>query len=112
MSEINFHITEESMNQMTWEEFEAFERVQEGDVKLFRLRPVLARFMTNGNGTYLEHKKAEKILGSLPMNKIQETIELFMDVVRERAVPKANGNSSKQPSEQSSAVSEFPPGSE
>ena len=35
-------------NKLYREEYETFERAQEGDVKLYRLRPILARFMLNG----------------------------------------------------------------
>lgn len=96
--EITFLINEQSVNNMTWEEYETFERAQEGDVKLYRLRPILARFMLNGNGL-MEHKKAMDILAKLPLGKIKETVNLFMDTLKGSALPKANGTQSNSPLE-------------
>jgi len=103
--EIHFLINEKSINNMTWEEFETFEQAQEGDMKLYRLRPILARFMTNGNDLPMVHKDAMKILGTLPVSKIKETIELFMGTLKNGTIPKANGSESKSQSEQTSADS-------
>lgn len=97
--EIKFLINEQSINNMTWEEFETFERAQEGDMKLYRLRPVLARFMQNGNNDFMEHNKAMKVLAELPISKIKETINLFMSTLKDGAIPNANGSESKSPLE-------------
>lgn len=97
--EINFLINEKSVNNMTWEEYEVFELAQEGDVKLNRLRPILARFMLNGNNDFMEHDKAMKVLAKLPIGKIKETIEQFMNALKGSVVPKANGTPSPLPSE-------------
>lgn len=103
--EINFLINEQSVNNMTWEEYETFERAQEGDVKLYRLRPILARFMLNGDG-FMAHDKAMKILGGIPIGKIRDTVDQFMDVLKGATIPKGNGTPSKQPSEVPSVDSE------
>jgi len=110
--EVRFLIDEKSVEAMTWEELETFERAQEGEMKIYNLRPILARFMVNGSDKVMPHDKAMKALGTLPMSKIKETIELFMGALKDGTVPKVNENSSEQPSEPSSAVSEFPDGSE
>ena len=99
MTEIHFLINEKSVNDMTWEEFETFERAQEGDMKLYHLRPILARFMTNGNDLPMVHKDAMKILGTLPVSKIKETIGIFMTALKDGTIPKANGSESKSQSE-------------
>ena len=112
MTEIHFLINEKSINDMTWEEFETFERAQEGDMKLYRLRPILARFMTNGNDLPMIHKDAMKILGTLPVSKIKETIEIFMSTMRDGTIPKVNGSESKSQSDQPSADSPSPDGSQ
>ena len=96
--EIRFLINEQSVNQMTWEEYETFERAQEGDVKLYRLRPILARFMLNGSG-FMEHDKAMKVLANIPLGKIKETINLFMDTMKGSAVPNEKGSELKSQSE-------------
>lgn len=107
--EIRFLINEESVNNMTWEEYETFERAQEGDVKMYRLRPILARFMLNGNG-YMEHKEAMKILGSIPVSKIKDTINIFMETLKGSAVPNGKGSESKSQLEVISADSVSPSG--
>lgn len=109
MTEITFLINEQSVNSMTWEEYETFELAQEGSVKLSRLRPILARFMLNGEGI-MEHKKAMKVLGELPLGKIKETVNLFMDTLKGSAIPKANGTPSNSPSEAPMVESESRPG--
>ncbi len=108
--EIHFLINEQSVNNMTWEEFETFERAQEGDMKLYRLRPILARFMTNGGNLPVEHDKAMKVLAELPVSKIKETIEIFMNTLKEGTVPKANGSELKSPIEVVSTDSPSPSG--
>jgi len=108
--EIKFLINEQSVNNMTWEEFETFERAQEGDMKLYRLRPVLARFMMNGNNDFMEYEKAMKVLAKIPVSKIKETIGIFMTTLKDGTVPKANGDSLKSPLEVPSEVSESPAG--
>lgn len=97
--EIQFLINEQSVNSMTWEEYETFERAQEGDVKLYRLRPILANFMLNGDNNFMEHEKAMKILAKIPVGKIKDTIEQFMNALKGSVVPKANGTPSGLPSE-------------
>ena len=104
--EIKFLINEQSVNSMTWEEFETFERAQEGSVKLYHLRPILARFMMNGDNDFMEHEKAMSVLGKVPVGKIRETVNLFVDTLKNSTVPKANGDSLKSPSEVPTAASE------
>lgn len=110
MTEIHFLINEQSVNSMTWEEYEAFENAQEGNIKLKDLRPVLARFMTNGNDLPVDHKKAMKILGELPLPKIKQTVEIFMSTLQDSTIPKVNGSDSKSPIEVEPVVSLSPAG--
>ena len=113
MTEIHLLITEQSVNSMTWEEYEAFERAQEGDVKMYQIRPILARFMVNGDGkTPIPTKQAMKILGELPMPKIQETIAVFGNALRDGTIPNAKGEPSKLPSVAALEVSPSPVGSQ
>ena len=107
---INFRISEQSVNELTWEEYETFERAQDGNVKLRDLRPILARFMADDNGAPLEHKKAMAELATLHLGQIKDVVAQFMNALQNQAVPKANGNSSPLPSEATPA-SEFPHGS-
>lgn len=109
--EIHFHIDQESVQSMSWEEYETFERAQDGDVKMYQLRPILARFILNGDGP-MPHDKAMKMLGQLPISKIQETVEAFVGAIREGAIPKANGSSLSSPLEVAPAGSASPDGLE
>ena len=109
--EVQFHIDKDTINTMSWEEFEAFERAQDGDLKLYQIRPVLARFMVDTDGKHIDHKKAMQTLGKLPVDKVQEVVEIFTEAIKDGVVPKASGNSLNSPSEAPSAVSEFPDGS-
>ena len=77
--EINFHLTEESVNGLSWEEYEVFERVQDGEsIKLYRLRPVLARFMVDDKVQPVEHDKAMKILSKITMGDINTRNGIFI----------------------------------
>lgn len=112
VTKIHFNFTEQIINTMTTEEYEAFERAQDGEFRMYRLRPVMARFMVNGDGqTPINHDRAMKVLGDLPFVKQKDVIEAFTNALQNKTVPKANGNLSKSPSEATSEVSEFPDGS-
>ena len=106
MTQIQFLITEAQVNNMTWEEYEAFEFAQEGETKLNKLRPVIARFMVDENNKSVPFDKAMKLLGKIPIPKIKETIQLFTDTLRNRTIPKANGTPSDLPSDPAMVASE------
>ena len=110
--EINFFITKETIEQMSWEEYEAFEMAQEGELQLFRLRPVMARFMTDDKNKILPRKKAMTILGGLPLSQIQDVLEAFTGAIKDGVVPKENRSPSESPSEVIQADSESPDGLE
>jgi len=86
-----FHFTEAVVNSMTEEEYEALERAQDGDVKMYLLRPLLARFMANDDLTPMDHAQAMKLIGKMPLLSIKDVIQEFMDAMKEKAVPKENG---------------------
>ncbi|TXH55819.1 MAG: hypothetical protein E6Q97_07960 [Desulfurellales bacterium] len=88
---IHFHMNEEAINALTWEEYEALELAQDGQMKLYKVRPLLARFMVDDSGTPLDHQQAMKLLGKLAMNQIKDVLEGFMNALKEKAVPKENG---------------------
>lgn len=111
--QINFHLTEGSINSLSWEEFEVFERVQDGEsIKLYRLRPVLARFMVDEKVQPLEHAQAMKILSKIPMAEIKDVVTAFMEGLKNSTVPKENGDSLNSPSEVPLQDSGSPAGSE
>lgn len=99
MTNIYFDITEERINSMSIEDYEALERAQDGEVKLYKLRPVLCRFMANEDGSEIPYEEALKITSKLGIKEFKSFIEQFFNAVKERAVPKANGSPLKSPSE-------------
>lgn len=101
---IHFHMNEQLVNALTWEEFESLELAQDGQMKLYRIRPLLARFMMNGDGQVMDHGKAMLLLGKLPINEITGVINQFMAALKESTVPKENGNLSGSPSEASTGI--------
>ena len=109
--EINFYFSEQARKRLTWDDLDTIEMMQEGEVSTRRLRSLCARYMVDGNNVYLPHAKAMKLLGVLTEEEIQQTIKAFVEAMGQAALPKANGNSSGQPSEVAQ-VSEFPTGSE
>jgi len=109
--QIQFLINEQSVNSMTWEEYETFERAQEGSIKLHQIRPILARFMVDDANDTVPHDQAMKTLGKVPMSKIKETIELFTTTLKVGTVPNPKGDSLKSPLEVPMVVYESPVGS-
>jgi len=111
--EINFHLTEDSINGLSWEEYEVFERVQDGEsLKLYKLRPILARFMVDDKAQPIKHADALKTLAKVKMNEIKDVVSAFMEGMKNSTVPKAIGTPLNSPSEAEPTDSESLPGSE
>jgi hypothetical protein len=110
MTEINFFVSKDIFESLSLEEYEAFERAQDGDVKLYQMRPVLARFMVDEKNKAVPHAQAMKVLGKLPVSKLRETMEKFMEAMKVSTVPNASGEPSSSPSEASPADSLSPAG--
>lgn len=101
---IHFHMDENKINDLAWEEYEAIEMAQEGRVKMHKLRPLMARFMVDDDNQPLDHEKAMGVLGKLPIGQLPELMKAFVDGMKVSMVPKENGNSSEQHSEASEEV--------
>ena len=97
---IRFLINREKIG-LTWEEYETIELAQEGDVKMRRLRPLVARFMVGEDNQPLPHPQALAILGKLPMDEVKDVFEQFASAMKESAVPNANGRQLNSASEAS-----------
>jgi len=108
--EIIFYITEEAVNNMEAIDYEAFERAQDGEFKLYRLRPALCRFMVDANNKPVPYQQALKVSEKMKISQVKDFIQKFFETVSNNAVPKGNGNLSSSPSEVPMAVSEFPTG--
>lgn len=105
---IKFNIPANLEEVLSWEDWETLERAEDGDMKLYRLRPLLARLMTEEDGTPMEHPVAMRQLARIPMNEVPGVVEKFMTAMRNLAVPKENGNSSSP--QLTPAEAEFPDG--
>ena len=110
MTEINFYITENLINDMDASDYEAFERAQDGDIKIYRLRPAMCRFMVDENNQPIPHAQALKISEKLKIRQLKDFVQKFFDVMKNSAVPKLNGSPLKSQSEVELADSLFQDG--
>jgi hypothetical protein len=101
--EINFYITEDAVNNMEAADYEAFERAQDGDIKVYRLRPALCRFMVDEKNNPIPYEQALKVSEKMKISQLKEFVTKFFEAASQRAVPNENGNKSESPSEVPSA---------
>jgi hypothetical protein len=111
---IRFQINKETiLKSISTEEWEAMEMAQDGEAKIYRLRPLLARFMVDDEGKPIEHKAALKTLGKLPFEEfMSDVFQAFFKALQGTAVNPQNGNSLSLPSAANTPPSEFPAGSQ
>ena len=110
MAKINFVIDGKVVEKMPEEDWEAIERAQDGDVKLYLLRPFFSKFLVDEQGKSIPYAQAFKMLGKVPLDDWKDIIQSFTDALQNASVPKANGNSLKPPSDQNMPSSESPAG--
>lgn len=91
LPKLHFHLREDLINTLEWSEYEALERAQDGDLKLYQIRPLLARFMANEDNTSMDHVQAMRVLAKIPMVQVPDVIKSFMDALKDKTVPKENG---------------------
>ncbi len=103
--ELQFYITEKAVNEMSAEDYEAFERAQDGEIKMYRLRPAICRFMVNDKNEPIPYEQAMKLSGKRKVGQYKDFIESFFKTMNDAAIPKVNGSSSKSPTEVELAVS-------
>ena len=108
--EINFYITEQSVNDMSAEDYEAFERAQDGEIKMYRLRPAICRFMVDEHNQPVPYEQALKLSGKMKVIQYKDFIQKFFETMNNATVPKVNGSSSKSPTEVELEVSPSLPG--
>lgn len=97
--QIEFNLTEDSINEMEAVDYEAFERAQDGDFKLYRIRPAIARFMVDGNNKPIPYNQALKISEKMKIKECMEFVKKFFELTQTRAVPNGNGSQSESPIE-------------
>jgi hypothetical protein len=111
---VRFQINKSTIaKEISTQEYEALEMAQDGDAKVYRLRPLVARFMVDDNGLPIPHAQAVRELGKLPLEEfLQDVVTAFTGALMETAIPKANGTQLRQPSEQVTQILESPAGSQ
>lgn len=97
--DVFFDITAEQVNSMSIEDYEALERAQDGEIRIYRLRPVLCRFMVTEENKPIPFDEALKITSKFGFKEFGEFASKFFAAMKEKAVPKASGSPSKLPSE-------------
>lgn len=112
MPEIKFNITKEDVLNMPILDFEAFERIQDGQFRSYRLRPAIARFMVDDAGRAMEYRKALALTETFTVKHLNDFVNQFFKVMQDTMIPKENGNSSSSISEAEPAASGFPDGSQ
>jgi hypothetical protein len=96
--QIHFHVSTDIAKTLTVEEYEAIERAQDGDTRLYRLRPLMARFVVDEAGQPTQHGIAMQKIGRLNMEQMAGVVKGFFEAMKGQAIPKANGNSSSSAS--------------
>jgi hypothetical protein len=82
------------LKSISTEEYEAMEMAQDGDAKIYRLRPVLARFMVGEDGNLLEHGRAMRQLAKLPFEEfMRDVFPAFFKALQSAAVNPTSGDS-------------------
>lgn len=107
--EIHFLISEKLVNDMSIEDYEAFERAQDGEIKLYKLRPAICRFMVDEKNIPIPHERALKVTGKMKVPEVRSFIEQFFNTITNATVPKGNGSPSVSPSEVQTVVDSVSP---
>jgi len=93
--QIRFHIDESRWDEMTLDGQIAFQDYQEGEEANRRgLCDMLAPFMQDKDGKWLEYKQAIRTLGRIQQKELLGVVEQFNTAMQDFLVPKEIGNSS------------------
>ena len=91
-------------------EWEAMERAMDGHVRVYQLRPILARFVVDEEGARLTQEQGMKIMDALPIHDfLHDVFPAFFTALREGAVPNGNGAASNLPSRVDTPQTATPP---
>ena len=110
MTDFYFFITEDAINEMEAKDYEAFERAQDGEFKLYRVRPAIARFMVDKDNKPIPYTIALKQSEQMKIKKVNKFITAFFEVMQNKAIPKESASPLKSPLEAVTADSVFQPG--
>ena len=111
MTDFYFYITEDAINDMEAADYEAFERAQDGDFKLYRVRPSIARFMVDQDNKPIPYAVALKQSEKMKMREVTKFVTAFFEAMQNKAIPKTSGTPSEQPSTVPTVESRSPVGS-
>lgn len=90
--EIRLSITKERLEQFTWEDYIALENLGDEKVSLGQLRDIIATFVANDDGTFMEPDQAKVLLGKLKLTDIKGVVQQLREKLTEYAAPKQNGS--------------------
>jgi len=105
-----FDITEEKINDMPVEDFEALEMAQDGDPKIYKIRRVMCHFLVDEDHKEVPYETALKITSKLKLPEMKSFVEQFTDAMKAKAVPKANRSPLSSPSQANMVDSSFQTG--
>src|SRR3990172_1982968 len=98
---IRFLINKDTIKKdLSTEEWEALERAQDGEARIYHLRPLLARFVVDDKGKPVLRAQALRQLGAMPLEEfLTDVVAAFTNAMKETAVPNASGRPSNSDSE-------------
>lgn len=96
---LRFKLNAEEIKKWPEEDYEAIEMAQDGEVKFYRLRPIMARYLVDEAGKPLPKAIALKQLGKIPIDEWAEVVRQFAAGITSVAVPNASRSLSELPSE-------------
>jgi hypothetical protein len=98
--ELNIHITDERKMELTMDAICALEDWVNGvDGDMRATRELVATFMTDDQGVYLDTPTALRIIGRVKQRDfVEQVFTPFFAAFKEHLVPKANGKPSSSPS--------------
>ncbi len=91
---MKFVVKQERIEDMEWDQAIALEEMATGErVSLRALKEVLATFLVDDEGKYLDAKIAQAKLGKLKVGEIRAIGDQFAGEVKNTIIPPANGGS-------------------
>lgn len=101
---LRFKLNADEIQKWPEQDYEVLEMAQDGIVKLYRLRPIMARYLIDASDQYLPTAAALKQLGEIPIGDWPAVVTQFVMGLQNAAVPNSSGSQSNLPSEASSVA--------
>jgi len=90
--DINFHITKEKFDSLTWDEWNALESAEQGEFKPKELMSIAVRFLADESNQPLDEKAARRNLGKLDTKDMGLALTKLSQAIIGYSVPKSTGN--------------------